>query len=748
MESVADVTGSIFSSWFIGLLLLFIFCYTPSLIIRNGLAGVDLLINNFIRNFSLFSIVTYSLAKLDLPINLILKWELVIIFLIYLILTIKGKIGQLWIKQVNLLKILIASSIIGTFIYLPPLVKTGLNGSIFGLSTVGNNDVAFYSLTASEFLKSGFTNAENIMNLDLNTSSKLQHQTANLLISFTSEILNLQTWQVLNGIMVFCISIAIISIAFLAKAFNQSMPNWKYLLTGFIVISSPIITYLVGNFFLGQVMSIPIASSTLGYFIFLGLNKSPSGRINKLALSFLFILSSMVYPVLLIPIYVAGIVIYIFLQFTNGESRGRSQDFAVFCYILLGVFISLPYLPTAFHLIFLLNEIEAGWPLKSLNPVSLFVFGKLLDYPFEFGVTLILWISWLTLLYFIVKTNDESGKGEKLLKFAFIFGIPAIYIFAVEIRDGDYTQYHNWKLLTYFIPILYTIFTIEVLNKRRTISRFIFIPFLLSLLAPTLQWLPNIHDKSGVLTRDMSNLYKNQSIQKTKSLNIKLRPYFESMLAADIVDNNKVYINSKTTMPSSIDKQACSLVDLRDNQYAAVQKINRTYGLIASELEGCKIQNATNNFFKISIGENVAFNINSEGSSALIENWSSAESWGIWSIEKKARVKFKLKDWRREDYYLEIKGSAFINTKRESTKVKFESPLFETVILRFLKESTSGVIRIRIQSDALEKLNGNIEFEILTPDAISPKELGQSDDSRTLGFGLLSIRVIPVKNID
>jgi hypothetical protein len=70
------------------------------------------------------------------------------------------------------------------------------------------------------------------------------------------------------------------------------------------------------------------------------------------------------------------------------------------------------------------------------------------------------------------------------------------------------------------------------------------------------------------------------------------------------------------------------------------------------------------------------------------------------------------------------------------------------VILRFLKESTSGVIRIRIQSDALEKLNGNIEFEILTPDAISPKELGQSDDSRTLGFGLLSIRVIPVKNID
>ena len=739
-----SIIGSIISSWVIGFTLLSVFIITPSLMKQKDVHNVlDTLVANFVRNFSIFCILTYSLSRLHIPFRKIFFLELGILIIIYVKFIFGVNLKYRTSNLISNFKWIFSLSAISVILYLPPLIKTGLNGTNFGMSTIGNNDVAFYSLTASEFLKSGFVNSGNIINQDLNSSAFFQHQGANLVIALTSSIFNLQTWQCLNGVMIFCIASAILGIANLSKNFLPFVNEKYYYLVGTVVIASPAMTYIVGQAFLGQIMSIPIAAITLGVFVKLSLGNSIAQPIDRLLIVYLFVLSALVYPVFLIPVYFGSVVLYLLIRFFRNRKSFFSECYYELRYILLGIVLSIPYLPTAIHLIFLLNNAEAGWPLESITPVSLIVSGKMIGYPMSSYFVLLLWALSLCAFFFVISRDRTSLKPEEVyLRRILLFGLLGLYLFSVEVRGGNFSYYQNWKLLMYFFPILYTLFLTDLIRINR-LKLILLSPFVLfSFIAPMAQWIPTINNEVGVLTKDMSDLHSNRELRRYSEINVGTRPYFDSMVIADILQNKKVYIESKTTMPVQQSSTACTLVDLRDNEYSKVQLLNRTYGLIPSIEPGCEIQNATDNFLKVKMNETLTFKINSEGNRALAINWSSPERWGVWSLRDKASIHLKIIEPKAGKNWIEILGSPFVNHNLENTRVIFDSPLFKKRAFTFTAGDSPSVIRIELLPNALLNSNGNVDIFIETPDNISPKKLGISEDTRPLGFGMIKLKFV------
>ena len=739
-----SVIGSIFFSWAIGFTLISIFSSTPSLANKqNAHNTLDSLVGNFVRNFSLFCILTYSLARLKISFTEIFYLELGILVIIYVKFLTGGNFKYRVSTLILNLKWIFPLSIISIILYLPPLIKTGVNGSKFGLSTIGNNDVAFYSLTASEFMKSGFINSQNIVNQDLNSTAFFQHQAANLVITLASNIFQIQTWQSMNGVMIFCIATAILGIAYLSKVFLLSINEKYYYLVGTIVMASPAMTYIVGQAFLGQITSIPIAAITLGVFLSLSLGNSVDQRTNRLLLVYLFVLSSIVYPVFLYPVFFGSTILYFLIKMIRNRKSFFSDSYRDLRYILLGIVLSIPYLHTAIYLIFLLNGAEAGWSLKSITPMSLILSGKLIGYPLNGYFVLLLWVLSVCVFYFVITRKKSSLKLEDIyFRRILLFGLLGIYVFAVEVRGGDFSNYQNWKLLMYFFPILYTLFLTDLIRISKS-KLIVLSPFILvSVVSPFGQWMGSFNNVAGVLTHDMSELQSNRELQRYPEINVGARTYFDSMVIADILQNKKVFIASKTTMPMQESPTACTLVDLRDDEYSKVQFLNKTYGLIPSKEPGCEIQNATDNFLKVRVNETINFKINSRGNRALAEHWSSPENWGVWSLGDKASIHLKIIGPNAGRTWIEIEGSPFMNPNLKNTKVIFDSPLFEKKVFTFVASDSPHVIRIELFPDALIKSKGNVDIFVQTPDNISPKKLGISEDTRPLGFGMITLKFV------
>jgi hypothetical protein len=217
------------------------------------------------------------------------------------------------------------------------------------------------------------------------------------------------------------------------------------------------------------------------------------------------------------------------------------------------------------------------------------------------------------------------------------------------------------------------------------------------------------------------------------------------MVVADILQNDRINISSKTTMPILENSKACTLVDLRDGQYTQVQVLNDSYGLIPSKEPACRIRNVTDNLMKVKINEEINFDSKSRNNKALVQSWSSPETWGTWSIGSESKINFKVIEQKNVNLWIEIEGTPFLNTNIEQTQVQFFSPLFDPVTYNFQKGDASIVLSIKLRENALIKTRGDFELFIKTPNNVSPRELGFSEDTRSLGFGIVSMRITDTK---
>jgi peptidoglycan/LPS O-acetylase OafA/YrhL len=123
-------------------------------------------------------------------------------------------------------------------------------------------------------------------------------------------------------------------------------------------------------------------------------------------------------------------------------------------------------------------------------------------------------------------------------------------------------------------------------------------------------------------------------------------------------------------------------------------------------------------------------------------NWSAREPWGIWSIGKEATLDVAIDDAPRENVRLLVKGWVFLGPGHPSTTARITVNGVEIGKLTPTLTDSRIETALDVPSAVLTARGGRLEIGISVDDPVSPQSLGMSTDTRQLGFGLISMKLI------
>jgi len=121
---------------------------------------------------------------------------------------------------------------------------------------------------------------------------------------------------------------------------------------------------------------------------------------------------------------------------------------------------------------------------------------------------------------------------------------------------------------------------------------------------------------------------------------------------------------------------------------------------------------------------------------ALCGTWSKSESWGTWSDGALAKIFIPINNPQAKT--INITLQAFVNGKHPEQRIEYTSNGRNYKALS-LKQFADNQIEIPIDASMHSDGYVLVEFKLLNP--VSPKSLGQGDDSRELGIGLTNLKV-------
>ena len=121
---------------------------------------------------------------------------------------------------------------------------------------------------------------------------------------------------------------------------------------------------------------------------------------------------------------------------------------------------------------------------------------------------------------------------------------------------------------------------------------------------------------------------------------------------------------------------------------------------------------------------------------ALCGNWSKPESWGTWSDGGLAKIFIPFNGMQAKA--INITLQAFVNGKHPEQKIEYTIDGQKHKALT-LKQFSGNQIVIPVDDSMRADGYALVEFKLLNP--VSPKSLGQGDDSRELGIGLTKLEV-------
>jgi hypothetical protein len=145
------------------------------------------------------------------------------------------------------------------------------------------------------------------------------------------------------------------------------------------------------------------------------------------------------------------------------------------------------------------------------------------------------------------------------------------------------------------------------------------------------------------------------------------------------------------------------------------------------------------------LGEEIFFGVGGEGDLFAGDGWSFAEEWGRWSVDGRSGIRMILDRPTGRPMLLRIRARSFLRREHPSQRVEvlvngrsvgrqefvFSEAAADTVLSEFdvpaAMVGADGVVRITFES----------------PDAISPRALGEGEDRRCLGVGLESLELVP-----
>jgi hypothetical protein len=141
----------------------------------------------------------------------------------------------------------------------------------------------------------------------------------------------------------------------------------------------------------------------------------------------------------------------------------------------------------------------------------------------------------------------------------------------------------------------------------------------------------------------------------------------------------------------------------------------------------------------------VDFSRKGEGWLYAEEGWASPEDWGRWSQGKEARIVMRISGYIGQELALNLTYSrALWSQKQPCQKVAITGNGYAIATQEICMADDGGAPRIhryRLPVGSVSA-DGLLEIRIKTPDAITPKHLGISDDTRLLGVGLMTLQIV------
>ncbi|GEM_PF-2176794 len=139
----------------------------------------------------------------------------------------------------------------------------------------------------------------------------------------------------------------------------------------------------------------------------------------------------------------------------------------------------------------------------------------------------------------------------------------------------------------------------------------------------------------------------------------------------------------------------------------------------------------------INIGKLISFAKTENTYQYLSMGWSAPEPWGTWSDGDAAMIVMKLASEPAQDLVLALDGHAFVTAKHPHQEIDLKVNGHPLGTIHYDFPSSDEIRTVPIPKAFIADRLVKLEFGF--KDAISPKELGLSQDPRRLGLGLVSL---------
>lgn len=142
------------------------------------------------------------------------------------------------------------------------------------------------------------------------------------------------------------------------------------------------------------------------------------------------------------------------------------------------------------------------------------------------------------------------------------------------------------------------------------------------------------------------------------------------------------------------------------------------------------------------IGDNYYFGTTSENSSdkyfeGLSEGWGSKEAWGIWSIDSHAKLYMNISEKTESDLIMTLSMKAYALEDYQNVTVYVNNSKVSDLSV---KTDQLNEYKVLIPKELYNK-NSTMEVEFVIENPVSPFTRGESEDTRMLGIGLVSLQL-------
>lgn len=635
----------------------------------------------------------------------------------------------------------------------------------YPIGTNGNNDLFTWSTLADQVLGSAgywhvFPGDKNVMAI-----LRIDSWGSAFILAIVVKLMHVLAVEAAPYFLVFALVLIALAMFELIKRvfkFNSTVSFMIALLTS----GGAFFFYLTYNYFLGELLATffyLVAIVVIYHLIYC--SRKPAVTKTVLVLLAPLMGIFLVYQSAFLVFFTYLLVLCVFSVLARSFTRFRSYDllevmksivknltdwfYSFFCTLLIiGCLLPELTLYVVRRTLMIASFGVGGWSLGLISPFYLFALpcrgifpGQLGHYLFQYSVIFIVAFSSFFFLYRLASQQKPKFTSNQLgLIFYFVFSLLTYY--AVYFLKGDF--YQAWKLVAYVeLPISFIF--LSVLAAPFYYAR-IGNGFFRKLLSSGLAFMclgvvtlqpEKMHLPLNSLSPGLAYLKQAKALldQHTGIENVVLatRPYGETMLAFDVLANDyKLFPLSASYLPSA----GPQLIKQLDEAKTYVLKCSATM------LNGF----SNNDYHLVPLNEFLrgAFREHSFRNDVptlddvyLLDGFSIAEAWGVWTEGHKAHLLTKIPD------DLIAKKMMIVFKVKPFTVGQTFSARVNGYFLGSWRLDTTEMKMISMRIPAAATQQGKLNFYFYVDHPVSPKELSTyANDTRKLGIGFSSFKLV------